>query len=230
MSASKRTKAPRDAQWQRVHQLMVAFVNARASGTVTGQLRDELYIALHEAIELLARKIVKKNRGDQALTPISAEVAGRLWKSSGFTELIDDFKPGRGDAFSWFYRILLNQWIDWVRHEQIQCGSLMLAEEEWEPVLNAFAEQLADMPLGDAFGSPPPQPDQVLEQKQESDALYSALATLSDRQQKILRLRHAHDMTAKEVAELLGVSKATVDRELARAVEIVAQIKGKPGP
>lgn len=218
---------PRDAQWQRVQDLMTSYVEARTRGSVDLKQRDELFEALYTAFNKLALKIVKDRAPNRNATPISEEVVARVWNKSSLTDLMDRFKPNKGDAFSWFYTMLAREWVNWVRHAATQGDPITLGPEDWELLLKKMAEQLVEMPVGHPLGSLPPSPDEALQQKQESDALYLALEALTPRQRDLLRLRRAEDLTIAQCAERVGVSQATVERELQKAVAIVKNFYGE---
>lgn len=217
MCATKE-RSPRDYEWVRVHVLMAAWADARAKGSVSVEQRNELFEALYFAVDRLARKVVGRRGPARSATPIAGELAGKVWKK-GFTDLLVKFDPQKGDAFSWFYRILLNSWSEWLAHEKTQGDPIGGTDEEWEVLWAEVADRLRDMPVGHPFGAMPLEPDEALERKQ-ADPLFLAMHSLTERQQKVLRLRVDFGYTAEQCANELGIDKSTVDREMAKVRQI----------
>ncbi|MBS7792334.1 RNA polymerase sigma factor [Roseococcus sp. SDR] len=63
-----------------------------------------------------------------------------------------------------------------------------------------------------------PAPDAVLAGRQELEAVEAALAALPERTRQAFLLNRVHERTCPEIAQLLGVSLATVERDIARAL------------
>ncbi|MDB5874651.1 MAG: hypothetical protein JWQ07_4093 [Ramlibacter sp.] len=221
-----RPRGALDPQWQRVQDLLIAYLEARTQGPVETRQRDELFEAIYAALNTLARKIVAKGQPDRRATPMSEEVVLRVWRRWQFTDLMTRYDPSRGNAFSLFYRLLRNEWQDWMDHQATQGDPLALGPEDWELLLEQMAGELAAMPVGHPFGSLPPQPNELLERKQASDELHRALQSLSLYERNLLKMRREEDLTAADCAKRLGVSKAKVDRDLARIVKIVKTAYG----
>ena len=57
--------------------------------------------------------------------------------------------------------------------------------------------------------------------KLELDDVYSAISTLSDTYREIIELKVYHNLSDKEIADILGISNAAVRKRLQRAREIL---------
>ncbi|MGU3493336.1 RNA polymerase sigma factor [Xanthobacteraceae bacterium A53D] len=68
------------------------------------------------------------------------------------------------------------------------------------------------------YATPAPLPDQTLAARQDLAALMQALALLPDRTRQVFLLNRMHHCTYDEIAEALGLSYSTVEREIARAI------------
>jgi RNA polymerase sigma factor (sigma-70 family) len=224
MCATKRKpKSPRDPEWQRVHDLMVLYVDARSRGPVPVEQRDELFVALYAAVDRLARSIVGAKGHGRDATPIAVAVAGVVW-NKGFTDLLMQFDPKRGDAFSWFYTILLHSWISWLNREVSHGDPFGLDDKGWEILWGEVTQRLMDMPVGHPLGSMPLAPDEALAQKQA----HQMLEQLTGRQRTIFYLRREHNFTAEQCAELMSVDKSTIDREMKAANATLVKFRIAP--
>ncbi|MGZ8513327.1 MAG: SigB/SigF/SigG family RNA polymerase sigma factor [Candidatus Limnocylindria bacterium] len=82
---------------------------------------------------------------------------------------------------------------------------------------------------GDRFG----EDDAGFERVEDWQAIAPALATLSERDLRVLRLRFVEDMTQSQIAELVGVSQMQVSRILRRTiarVQVLAREGVGPAP
>jgi RNA polymerase primary sigma factor len=83
------------------------------------------------------------------------------------------------------------------------------------------------MAYGDLFASPDASPDEQVEVQLTEDALYAAIAELSDRDQRILRLRYGLDGTEEpksleEIGRILGITRERVRQLEAEALRELA--------
>jgi RNA polymerase sigma-70 factor (ECF subfamily) len=65
----------------------------------------------------------------------------------------------------------------------------------------------------------PDDPETLVMLEAERDAVFAALAGLSDADQEVLRLRTWEELTAPQIASVLGVSTAAAEKRLTRATE-----------
>jgi RNA polymerase primary sigma factor len=84
------------------------------------------------------------------------------------------------------------------------------------------------MAYGDLFASPEATPDEQVEVQLTEDALYAAIAELSDRDQRILRLRYGLDGTEEpksleEIGRILGITRERVRQLEAEALRRLAE-------
>jgi RNA polymerase primary sigma factor len=84
------------------------------------------------------------------------------------------------------------------------------------------------MAFGDLFASQEAQPDEQVEVQLTEQALYSAIADLSEREQRILRLRYGLDGNAEpksleEIGRILGITRERVRQLEAEALRRLAE-------
>lgn len=106
------------------------------------------------------------------------------------------YDPGRGTAKSWLYTIALNRLRDLHRRSETE-----------ERVL----------PRGGRGGDEAEQ-DPEIGRVADRDELTRALARLSSEEREAVALRYGGDMTAPEMAELLGEKLTTVEGRIYRAL------------
>jgi RNA polymerase sigma factor (sigma-70 family) len=68
------------------------------------------------------------------------------------------------------------------------------------------------------YAVPTPQPDQLMAARQDLHRLGEAIRALPERTRQVFLLNRMHHCTYDEIAEALGVSYSTVEREVARAI------------
>ena len=73
-----------------------------------------------------------------------------------------------------------------------------------------------------------PGPEPLLVRREEHRQLAAALAALPERDQEILRLVEWEGLSRQEVAEMLFLSKAAIDKRMARAYKKMARTLGVP--
>lgn len=73
-----------------------------------------------------------------------------------------------------------------------------------------------------------PGPEPQLVRREEHRQLMSALAALPEKDQEILRLVEWEGLSRQQVAEMLFVSKAAIDKRMARAYKKMARTLGVP--
>lgn len=89
-------------------------------------------------------------------------------------------------------------------------------------------EPLADDPEGAAFADPTDVIATVSKQ-QELELLTKAIQRLPDRCRKIFTLRTAYGLTQRQIAEKLGVSESTVEKQMAQGIRRCAEFFARGG-
>jgi RNA polymerase sigma-70 factor (ECF subfamily) len=62
----------------------------------------------------------------------------------------------------------------------------------------------------------------IVSKQQELELLTQAIQSLPDRCRRIFTLRTAYGLTSKQIAEKLGVSESTIEKEIARGIRLCA--------
>ncbi|MBN2185164.1 MAG: RNA polymerase sigma factor [Candidatus Krumholzibacteriota bacterium] len=92
--------------------------------------------------------------------------------------------------FPWFYRILRNRCLNFIRSRARK------KEISLDVLIEKESTQLA--------------PDAGLMKKENAEALWKGLFTLSEEHREVLILRSFYDLSYKEISESLGISEGTV--------------------
>jgi len=74
-----------------------------------------------------------------------------------------------------------------------------------------------------------PSPERVVSDRQELQLLADAIASLPPRSREVFVLRKIHGLQQRDVAQRLGVSEGTVEKQLQRAVKILTSLFGRGG-
>lgn len=74
-----------------------------------------------------------------------------------------------------------------------------------------------------------PSPERVVSDRQELQLLADAIASLPARSREVFVLRKIHGLQQRDVAQRLGVSEGTVEKQLQRAVKILTSLFGRGG-
>jgi RNA polymerase sigma-70 factor, ECF subfamily len=113
-----------------------------------------------------------------------------------------------GAVRGWLYRIATRVCLDRLRQRR---PLVSLDSEEGEARLKPSL-------------SPSPSPLEVSERKETSACVQRCLDFLPDNYRAVILLYEAHSLTAREIADLLGVTLATVKIRLHRARRILQQV------
>lgn len=148
-----------------------------------------------KALEVLVKKYLKliynfsyKNVGVQAeAEDITQEVFIKVWKNIKKFDANKDFKP-------WIFRIAKNTAIDYLRKKK----SVPFSRFENEKGQNVLLDNIAALPQN------------IMESLSDKRVLAAAMQGLSDKEQKIINLRHDYGMSFKEIAENFEESINTV--------------------
>ncbi|KHL10611.1 RNA polymerase sigma-70 factor (ECF subfamily) [Mumia flava] len=144
------------------------------------------------------------------------ETMVRAWKA------LDRFE-GRSSLRSWLYRIATNVCMDTLGSGQRRARPMDLSSTAWQPVADSLSARRANEdwlePMVDERVLPPSADPAEVAAGRESIrlAFVSALQHLPPRQRSVLILREVLRWQAKEVAELLDTTVASVNSALQRA-------------
>src|SRR5258708_25780376 len=181
-----------------------AMVVSEDFARLTDPFRDEL---LAHCYRMLGSVHDAEDQGQETLI--------RAWRSYGEFE-------GRASLRTWLYRIATNACLRALENSSrrpLPSGLGGPSENPEAPLATARPEVPWLQPIPDAlFGQEPADPASIVTSRMSMRlALIAALQYLPARQRAVLILRDVLRWRAAEVAELLGVSTAAVNRVLQRA-------------
>ena len=144
-----------------------------------------------ESLEILIKKYLKqiynfvyKNIGDTAAAEdVTQEIFVKVWKNIRKFNRKKSFKP-------WIFQIAKNTSIDFLRKKK----TIPFSRFENEKGQNALVESIVAKPLN------------LIENFSDRKTLATAMQYLTDKEQKIINLRHADGMSFKEIADITDVS------------------------
>lgn len=117
-------------------------------------------------------------------------------------------------AFStWLYRIALNNCIDFIRKNRLECVSIYNQE-------NGEREAPAELDLV----SPQPDPEERFVKMQRSKLLREVIERMSPKYRLLIELRFFEELSYEEIAERTGLPLGTVKAQLFRAKNLLYQI------
>ena len=126
----------------------------------------------------------------EAAEELTQDVFVSVWRKAG------RFDESRGRLSTWLMTVAHNLAVDRLRHDRgSHRASLVLVEEMPEPVVEGDEEAVVDR-----------------------DAARRALASLSEMEDKLLRLAYFEGWTAREIAEADGIPLGTVKTRLRAAL------------
>jgi RNA polymerase sigma-70 factor, ECF subfamily len=165
------------------------------------------------ALEILIARYLKliysfvyKNVGNPAdAEDITQEVFVKVWKNIRKFDQSKNFKP-------WIFQIAKNSSIDFLRKKK----SIPFSRFENEKGQNPLVENIAAAPLN------------IIEKLSDKRTLSAAMQSLTDKEQKIINLRHNDGLSFKEIAETFQESINTVKSRYRRTlVNLKKNIKTK---
>jgi RNA polymerase sigma-70 factor (ECF subfamily) len=123
----------------------------------------------------------------------------------------------RGDSsfYTWFYRIVVNTCLDGRRQRRRweRIFSFWRPAQEEEPSTRVPETQTAR-----AEGT---NPMTALSGKELSQEIQKAMMSLSERQRVAFQLKVLHEMTIREIAQVMGTAEGTVKSHLFRAIQFL---------
>jgi RNA polymerase sigma-70 factor (ECF subfamily) len=134
--------------------------------------------------------------GDQATAEdITQEVFIKVWKNIKKFDQNKSFRP-------WIFQIAKNTAIDFLRKKK----TIPFSRFENEKGQNVLTNNIAEKPLN------------LLENLSDKETLDEAMSNLSEKDRKIIKLRHNDGMSFREIAELLKESINTVKSRYRRVL------------
>jgi len=163
-----------------------------------------------KSLEVLIHRYIKpiysfiyKNVGDvSASEDITQEVFVKIWKNLKKFDQKKEFKP-------WLFQIAKNTSIDYLRKRK----TIPFSRFENEEGKNAFTENLSDN-----------SPD-LLKVLNDNKTFTAVMETLTEKDQKLLNLRHTEGMSFKEIADALQEPINTIKSRYRR---IIINLKNNP--
>lgn len=178
----------KDKDWYLV--LKAQHGNARAFGKLVKQYQDKILYLAYDLLE---------NYND------AQEVAQRAFIRA--YKSINSFK-GQSKFSTWLYRIVVNLSIDFKRAKS----------RRHQISMNKLPDEDSDQLLKTELKDQKKRPDELLELKEFNIHLKKSLRKLPHHQRVAFILRHYHDMSMKEIANILGCKDGTVRSHLFRAL------------
>lgn len=108
---------------------------------------------------------------------------------------------------TWLFRIAVNLVRDHAKNRRVSFWRKLVGLNEKEESPNVAA----------TVAAPQPSAERVLLAREELDAVWEAVNSLSEQQRTIFLLRFAEELPLGEIAEMLGVSIGSVKSQLCRA-------------
>ena len=151
----------------------------------------------------LLKHILHIVRDERAAEDLVQEVFLRVWTSAGQWD-------GRGELRSWLYRIATNLALNHLRavHRRRQ-QPLEVPEEAYDDEDGAPTQ----MPTW-LIDSASPDPQEILEQAEQSKFLWELVDDLPDGKREVVHLVYGAEMDIRQVADELGVPIGTVKSRL----------------
>jgi len=138
---------------------------------------------------------------------IAQETFVRTWKNLKKFDKEKSFK-------TWIFTIAKNISIDFLRKK----SNVPFSDFEDEDGFNAFINNMPDLS---------PSPNKIVEQKEASDVLISAMDELSLKNRTALYLRYNNDMSFREISESLNEPIHTVKSRCRRGLSALKKIISK---
>jgi RNA polymerase sigma-70 factor, ECF subfamily len=156
-----------------------------------------------QSLDLLIAKYLKliygfvyKNVGSAAdAEDITQEVFVKVWKNIRKFDRKKSFKP-------WIFQIAKNTSIDFLRKKK----AIPFSRFENERGQNALVENIAANPLN------------LIEKLSDKNTIIAVMQGLTDKEQKVINLRHTDGLSFREIAEIFQESINTVKSRYRRGI------------
>jgi len=165
------------------------------------------------SLDLLIEKYFKmvyafvyKNVGSEPdAEDITQEVFVKVWKNIKKFDQNKDFKP-------WVFQIAKNTSIDFLRKRK----TIPFSKFENEKGQNPLVENIASAPLN------------LIEKISDKKTVLGALQGLTEKEQKLIKMRHMEGLSFRQIAEILKESINTIKSRYRRTLSSLrSHIKGK---
>lgn len=137
-----------------------------------------------------------------------------------FLKVFRNLKKFRGESsfYTWFYRVVLNTCIDGLRRRRRRerIFSLRGRAENMEGSSRELMEGQPEMQ--DASN-----PMEVLSGKQLTEMAQEAIQSLSEKQRIVFQLKVLHEMSIREIAQVMKMAEGTVKSHLFRATHLLRE-------
>lgn len=153
-------------------------------------IKDYKKIAYNIALRVLRNKENAEDASQEALL--------KVYKNIKNFKMNSTFKV-------WLYRIVVNSCIDFQRKNKHEVTSLDKLKHGKE---NDYKIDIASEEKG---------PETLLEIKMDNKVLYECIDNLDEHHREIIMLRDIHELSYREISEVLGCSEGTVKSRLSRA-------------
>ena len=156
-----------------------------------------------QALDFLIERYLKliygfvyKNVGSSAdAEDITQEVFVKVWKNIKKFDQSKNFKP-------WIFQIAKNTSIDFLRKKK----TIPFSRFENEKGQNVLADNIVAKPLN------------LLEKLSDKKTLAAAMQNLTDKEQKVVNLRHVSGLSFREIAEITRESVNTIKSRYRRSL------------
>ena len=128
---------------------------------------------------------------------------------------IDGFK-GRSSFYTWFYRILINTCLDFLRRRK-RWRRLVFFRRPYSKDTREPSESFAEV----VGYEPSTNPGAAVDARELQREVRGAMSLLSDRQRMIFNLKVFEEMRIAEIAQTMGLAEGTVKSHLFRATRIM---------
>jgi len=163
---------------------------------------------------------------------ITQEVFVRMWKNlrkpalRASTELSrmslsKGFDPKKGKFKTWLFSIAKNASIDFFRRKKTLPFSTFSAQGG--PV-SGWDNETGENSIVNKLVDPAPLPDEILEQKNATQSLSSAIKKLSPKYRLVLNQHYNNDLTFREIAQSLNEPLHTIKSRYRRALIYLKKI------
>jgi RNA polymerase sigma-70 factor (ECF subfamily) len=171
------------------------------------QASDELIRRYQEKAFAVAFRMLSGDR-EEALDLTQDAFLTALRKIDGF--------EGKSSFYTWFYRILINTCLDFLRRRK-RWRRLLYFRRPNSRDTREPSETLAEV----ASSEPSANPGAAVDARELQRDVRGAMALLSDRQRMIFNLKVFEEMRIAEIARTTGLAEGTVKSHLFRATRIM---------
>ncbi|MGD8969919.1 MAG: RNA polymerase sigma factor [Desulfobacterales bacterium] len=171
------------------------------------QASDELIRRYQEKAFAVAFRMLSGDR-EEALDLTQDAFLTALRKIDGF--------EGKSSFYTWFYRILINTCLDFLRRRR-RWRRLLYFRRPNSRDTREPSETLAEVASSEPFANP----GAAVDARELQREVRGAMALLSDRQRMIFNLKVFEEMRIAEIARTMGLAEGTVKSHLFRATRIM---------